>query len=109
MFLRIILNTAHRMVYPFLSIFARGLGVDISTMSLLMTARALLGATSPLFVPIADQRGRKFGMLLGIVIFTLGVGIVAIHPAFWTLAIALILALIGKYMFDPSMQAYFGD
>ena len=109
MFLRTILNTAHRMVYPFLSIFARGLGVDISTMSLLMTARSLLGATSPLFAPIADRRGRKFGMLTGIVIFILGVGTVAIYPSFWTLAIALILAMVGKYLFDPSMQAYFGD
>lgn len=109
MFLRAVLNTAHRMMYPFLSIFARGLGVDISSMSLLMTARALFGATSPLFAPIADQRGRKFGMSLGIIVFTLGVGLVAIHPAFWTLAAALILAMIGKYMFDPSMQAYFGD
>jgi predicted MFS family arabinose efflux permease len=109
MFLRTILNTAHRMVYPFLPIFARGLGVDISTMSLLMTGRSLLGAISPLFASIADQRGRKFGMLLGAVIFTLGVGLVAIHPNIWTLAIALILAMLGKYMFDPSMQAYFGD
>jgi predicted MFS family arabinose efflux permease len=109
MFLRTILNTAHRMVYPFLSVFARGLGVDISTMSLLMTVRALFGATSPLFAPIADQRGRKFGMSLGIIVFILGVGLVAVHPTFWALAAALILAMIGKYMFDPSMQAYFGD
>jgi predicted MFS family arabinose efflux permease len=109
MFLRTILNTAHRMVYPFLPIFARGLGVDISTMSLLMTGRSLLGATSPLFASIADRRGRKFGMLLGTVIFTLGVGVVAIYPNLWTLAIALILAVLGKYMFDPSMQAYLGD
>jgi predicted MFS family arabinose efflux permease len=109
MFLRTILNTAHRMVYPFLPIFARGLGVDISTMSLLMTARSLLGAASPIFAPVADRRGRKFGMLLGISIFILGMGIVAVYPSFWTLAIALILAVLGKYMFDPSMQAYFGD
>lgn len=109
MLLRTILNTAHRMVYPFLPIFARGLGVDISTMSLLMTARSLVGTTSPLFAPIADRRGRKFGMLLGSVIFTLGVGLVAIYPNIWTLAIALILAVLGKYLFDPSMQAYFGD
>ncbi len=109
MLLRTILNTSHRMVYPFLSVFARGLGVDISTMSLLMTARSLIGATSPLFAPIADRRGRKFGMLAGVVIFTLGVGVVAIYPTFWTLAIALVLAMVGKYMFDPSMQAYFGD
>ncbi|MCQ3936941.1 MAG: hypothetical protein DPW18_07835 [Chloroflexi bacterium] len=109
MFLRTILNSAHRMVYPFLPIFARGLGVDIATMSLLMTARSLLGATSPLLGPIADRRGRKFGMLTGLGIFTLGIGIVAVFPSFWTLAIALSLAMIGKFMFDPAMQAYFGD
>jgi predicted MFS family arabinose efflux permease len=109
MFLRTILNTAHRMVYPFLSIFARGLGVDIATMSLVMTIRALFGATSPIFAPIADQRGRKFGMALGIAVFTFGVGVVSIYPTFWTLAIALIFAMVGKYMFDTSMQAYFGD
>jgi predicted MFS family arabinose efflux permease len=109
MFLRAVLNTAHRMVYPFLPVFARGLGVDISTMSLLMTARSLLGASSPLFAPIADLRGRKFGMLTGIVIFSVGMGTVVLYPSFLTLAIALILAMLGKYMFDPAMQAYFGD
>lgn len=109
MLLRTILNTAHRMVYPFLSVFARGLGVDISSMSLLMTVRSLVGSTSPLFAPIADRRGRRFGMLLGVAIFTLSMSIVAIYPSFWTLAATLILAMLGKYMFDPSMQAYFGD
>jgi predicted MFS family arabinose efflux permease len=109
MFLRTILNTAHRMVYPFLPIFARGLGVEFSAMSLLMTARSLIGSASPIFAPVADRRGRKFGMLLGISVFILGMSIVAIYPSFWTLAIALILAVLGKYMFDPSMQAYFGD
>lgn len=109
MLLRTILNSAHRMVYPFLPIFARGLGVDIATMSLLMTGRSLLGAASPLFGPIADRRGRKFGMLAGLGIFIFGIGIVSIFPSFWTLAIALGLAMIGKFMFDPAMQAYFGD
>ena len=109
MLLRTILNTAHRMVYPFLSAFARGLGVDISTMSLLMTARSLVGATSPIFAPIADKRGRKFGMMAGLIIFVFGVGLVAVYPGFGTLAAAVILAMFGKYMFDPAMQAYFGD
>ncbi len=109
MFLRTVLNTAHRMVYPFLPVFARGLGMEISTMSLLMTARSILGASSPLFAPIADLRGRKFGMLTGIVIFSIGMGAVALYPSFPTLALALILAMIGKYIFDPAMQAYFGD
>ena len=66
MLLRTILNSAHRMVYPFLSVFARGVGVELQTFSLLMTARSLVGALSPFFAPIADRRGRKFGMLMGI-------------------------------------------
>ena len=48
-------------------------------------------------------------MLTGIVIFTFGVGLVALFPNIFTLSIALILALLGKYIFDPAMQAYFGD
>lgn len=103
------MNSAHRMVYPFLPIFARGLGVDIPTMSLLMTGRSLLGATSPFLGPISDRRGRKFGMLAGLGIFTLGIGIVAVFPSFWSLAAALGFAMVGKFIFDPAMQAYFGD
>lgn len=109
MFLRTILNTAHRMVYPFLSVFARGVGVELQTFSLLMTARSLVGALSPFFAPIADKRGRKFGMLMGLSAFIAGMFIVAVYPSFWTLAIALMLAMVGKFIFDPSMQAYFGD
>jgi predicted MFS family arabinose efflux permease len=98
------------MVYPFLSVFARGLGVDISSMSVLMTARSLVGAASPFFfAPIADRRGRKLGMMLGVAIFALAMGIVAVYPSFWTFALGLVLAILGKYMFDPAMQAYFGD
>lgn len=109
MFLRTILNSAHRMVYPFLSAFANGVGVNLQTFSLLMTARSLVGALSPFFAPIADRRGRKFGLLMGISFFILGMGIVAVFPSFWTLALALMFAMIGKFIFDPSMQAYFGD
>ena len=109
MVLRTILNTAHRMVYSFLPIFARGLGVDISTISLLMTVRSLAGMTSPLLAPVADRRGRRFGMAFAFIVFTLGMGLVAVFPSIWTFGAALILGVIGKYMFDPTMQAYFGD
>ena len=109
MVLRTIFNTMHRMVYPFLGTFARGLGVDITALSFALTGRSLAGAFVPFIASVADQRGRRFGMLAGIVLFTIGVGLVAIWPSLWTLTAALILALLGKYMFDPAMQAYFGD
>jgi hypothetical protein len=39
MVLRTIINTMHRMVYPFLGTFARGLGVDITALSFALTGR----------------------------------------------------------------------
>jgi len=109
MVLRTIFNTMHRMVYPFLGTFARGLGVDITALSIALTGRSLAGAFVPFIASVADQRGRRFGMLAGITLFTIGVSLVAIWPSLPTLTVALILALLGKYMFDPAMQAYFGD
>ncbi|MGB8984534.1 MAG: MFS transporter [Anaerolineales bacterium] len=109
MVLRTILNTMHRMVYPFLAVFARGLGVDVATISLVVTARSFFGMFAPVFGAVADQRGRRFGMLAGIFLFVAGMGLVAIYPSFVTFSIAVLLAILSKYLFDPSMQAYFGD
>jgi DHA1 family inner membrane transport protein len=109
MVLRTVFNTMHRMVYPFLGTFARGLGVDITALSFALTARSLIGGFVPFVASVADQRGRRFGMLAGIALFTLGVALAAVWPSLLALTIALVLALLGKYMFDPAMQAYFGD
>jgi hypothetical protein len=57
--LRTILNTMHRMVYPFLSVFARGLGVDVTAVSFALTGRNVVGIFGPLLAPISDVRGRK--------------------------------------------------
>ena len=109
MVLRTIFNTMHRMLYPFLGTFARGLGVDITAMSFVLTGRSLAGAFTPFIASVSDQRGRRFGMLAGTALFTLSVTLIAVWPSLWMLSAALIMALLGKYMFDPAMQAYFGD
>jgi len=44
-----------------------------------------------------------------IFLFVAGMGLVAIYPSFVTFSIAVLLAILSKYLFDPSMQAYFGD
>jgi DHA1 family inner membrane transport protein len=109
MLLRVILDTMHRMVYPFLAIFARGLGVDVTAISFALIGRNLVGIFGPALAPIADVRGRRFGMLAGIVTFTVGVGLVAVYPNLVTFSAALILAILSKSMFGPAVQAYFGD
>ncbi len=107
--LRVILNTMHRMVYPFLAIFARGLGVDVTAISLALAGRNLVGILGPAIMPVAERRGQKFVMLAGIVCFTVGVGLVAIRPGLITFSAALILAILSKALFDPAVQGYFGD
>lgn len=99
----------YRMVYPFLSIFAAGLGVELGAMSVALTLRSLSGAAGPFLVSVADSRGRKTGMLAGTLLFVLG----ATLPIFWTsyaaFVLMLVLTTIGNLVFIPSMQAYLGD
>jgi predicted MFS family arabinose efflux permease len=107
--IRTVLNTSYRMIYPFLAVFARGLGVDISVVSGLVANRALVGAATPFLFPFIETRGRKFGMSLGLGLFILAMGIVALFPSITTLGIALILGMIARTIFDPSMTSYLAD
>ncbi len=106
---RVVLNTMHRMIYPFLAVFARGLGVDVTAVSALVANRALFGAAAPFLFPFLEPRGRKFGMALGLVLFIAGMVLVVVQPNLLTLGIALVLALLSKAFFDPSVLAYLAD
>ncbi|NWG06079.1 MAG: MFS transporter [Chloroflexi bacterium] len=107
--IRVVINTAFRMIYPFLAVFARGLGVDIGVISGLVANRAVVGAATPFLFPFIETRGRRFGMALGLGLFVLAMGVVALFPAITTLGMALILAMIGKSIFDPSMTSHIAD
>ena len=99
----------HRMVYPFLTVFARGLGVDLTTMSYALTARSLAGTFGPFAASVADRHGRRLGMLLGAGFFTLGASLVVFWHSFAALIMALVFCTLGKYVFDPSLEAMIGD
>jgi predicted MFS family arabinose efflux permease len=106
---RIILDTGFRMVYPFLPTFARALGVDISAISLAITARSSLGILSPFIGSAGDSMGRKSAMLMGLSIFAGGSLVVLLWPSYIGFLFALLLGSLGKVIFDPAMQAYLGD
>ncbi len=108
-FTRLILNTAHRMVYPFLPAISRGLGVPEASLASLLSVRGALGMTSPLFGGLPDRVGRRQAMLIGLGVFVAGVSLVGLFPGYWTFAGFLILIVVSKFIFDPAMQAYLGD
>lgn len=106
---RMIINFNTRMVYPFLNSFASGLGVDLVAISLAMTVRSISGALSLFLTPVADRRGRKTGMLLGVAIFICGASLVIVWPSFTAFTIAISLTFLGMFVYLSSTQAYIGD
>lgn len=106
---RLVFNTTHRMVYPFLRVFATGLGVELSDMALAMGLRSASGVFGPFLATVADSRGRKAGMLLGSALFIAGMLLPLFWPTFPAFILLLVLATVGYLVFIPSMQAYLGD
>lgn len=106
---RTVSNTAYRSVYPFLPVFARALGVDLATMSLALAARSASGALGPLIASFTDRHGRRFGLSLGLTLFTAGAFLAFAGPGFEFFAAALVLMTLGKYVIDPSIQAHLSD
>lgn len=109
MLVRTVLNTMHRMVYPFLPVLARGLGVDISSMASALIARSVVGSLGPFLAAYTDSRGRKVGMLFGVALFIIGTTLVVFFPTFPALVAAIVLAVLGKANFEPAMHAYLGE
>lgn len=106
---RVIVQSNTRMLYPFLAMFARGLGIGITEISLAATARSLTASAVPLITPISDHFNRKTGMLTGVVLFTFGNILVILKPTFLMFTLSICLSLLGAYLFVPSIQAYLGD
>ncbi len=108
-FARFLQNTLLRIIYPFAPAFARGVGVPIETIYLIVAVRNLLGLFSPLFAPLPERYGRRVVMSTTLIIFSVVSLLVVGVPAVWTLGIAIIVAGVLKVIYDPAMQSYLGD
>ncbi len=106
---RLVMNIASRMIYPFLAVFARGMGVELTQITLALTVRQLSGVLIPFLSPLADRRGRKFSLLLGLGMFILAAGAVALRPVYGVFFAATALGFLGVFTYVPAMQAYLGD
>ncbi|OGO31572.1 MAG: hypothetical protein A2Z16_04100 [Chloroflexi bacterium RBG_16_54_18] len=106
---RTLLNTAVRMVYPYLGVLQRGLGVDLRQFSIGISLRSASGIFGPFLAVVGDRYGRRSGMLLGVGMFTLGLSLVVIWPTFPAFLAMMVLTNLGNFVFLPSMQAYIGD
>ena len=107
--IRTVFNTGFRMIYPFQPFFINELGISLGQITRMLAGRSLLGIFSPLMASIADSRGRKTGMLAGAGMFCAGALGIILWPTAGGFFLFLLFSMIGKSVFDPSLQAYFGD
>lgn len=90
-------------------LLAIGMGVKLTELAVALSIRSFLGSFAPFLAIFADTHGRKKGMMLGLVIFVLGVGITSILQNFIGFVIGASLVVVGNGVFIPSMQAYLSD
>lgn len=106
---RLLINTAMRVTYPFLPAIARGLGVPLADVSQLVALRSSVGLTGPLLSPLSERFGRRFSLLLGMLLMVLGGLVLGLRPGYWPLAFMFVMMGLAKVIYDPSMLAYLGD
>ncbi len=116
---RTVLNTAHRIIYPFLPALARGLGISLAAATALVTVRLLAGLLAPFLGPWIDRRPRRQTMELALGLFVLA-GILLLSGgglasggstagSYAALAGAFALYGLSKVMYDPAVHSYVGD
>lgn len=106
---RTITDTGFRMIYPLLPVFARGVRVEVSAIVSVLALMQLLGLVAPFIGRVSEQRGRRFTILLGLLLYMAGMTSVFVWPDFTGLAIALLVGALGRTALNPAMQAYIGD
>jgi len=105
---RIALNTARRFVYPFAPALSRGLGVPVSAITSIIALTQGTGLLGLFLGPLTDHLGYRFMMMLALSLLVGGLLAGGIFPVYLVVMSAIMLAGLGKTMFDPAIQAYIG-
>jgi len=108
-FIRLMVSTAFRMVYPFLPALARGLSVSFESIAMAVSARSALGIFSPALGAIADLHGRKQALIAALLIFGLSLLVIALYPIYKVFFLGLLISGGATVIIDSSIHAYLGD
>jgi len=103
---RIAFNTAFRVVYPLLAFLATGLEVSLGVASLLVTMQVGATLLSPLGGLLADARGERLTMQLGLVSYCAGALVCALTAGFVPFLCGYGLIGLGTALFMPAGQSY---
>lgn len=103
--MRLLVDTSVQLFYPFLPLFAAGLGITAVSMGRLVGLRTLMGLLSPFWGALADRHGYRLvmnGALWGIVA---GLVLVGVSPPLTT-GLGVVTAVCGMILMGSGLNAF---
>ena len=104
--LRLLIDTSGQMLFPFVPIFAAGLGVTAVVIGRLFSLQSLVGIFAPIFGNLADRYGYRPFMRLGLGSVGVGLIVFASSPTVTIAAIGSLILGFGFSLFTPNLLAY---
>lgn len=107
---RLVINTAHRFVYPFLPVVARGLGISLNQAGTMVSVRWAASMATPGVVHLVD-RGRRPRRLIGVglAMFVIGAVVTVATNVYIGALVGFAMMGLAKSAYDISAQAYVSD
>lgn len=107
---RLVVNSAHRFVFPFLPAISRGLGISLAQGGLLMSARSIAFVATPAIVASAGRGERRVRLgIWALGMMSVGALITAATGVYAGAFVGFILLGLGKPSFDAAAQSYIAD
>lgn len=108
-FARLAINIAKRFAYPFVSPIAVSFGVSAGSIQNVIALTNSSGLLSPILGVISENYGRKT-VMVGAMLLVTGMSLLAaLFSNFGVFVLVMFCLGIGKFIYDPTVQAYFGD
>lgn len=108
-FLKLLLNTGRRFIYPFAPALSRSIDAPLSAVTSIIAASQAVSLLGLFSGPLADRLGYRLMMQAGLSMLAIGMLICGLVPEYWPLFFGLIIASFGKTVFDPAIQAFIGQ
>lgn len=109
---RLAVNGGIRVVYPFLPVIARGLGVSFEVIALLVASRSLAGLAGPVLGRVTSVRRERDAMVLGVLVVAFGCLLIAASGAMPPIARAVTVTTgfaatgLARPLFELPMQTW---
>lgn len=103
---RLAMTIAYRVIYPLLPFLSLRLDVNLQTISALVTIQMVASLISPVGGALADTRGPRMTMSLGLAVFCVGALLCAALSTFSGFFAGYLLIGLAVALYQPAAQAY---